>query len=64
MGPYCKDWIGNGQEPFCFLSGKKDGRFCPGAWPIDGVDFYGTNDGGTCSRSESKYFTILEILKI
>ena len=54
VGPYCKDWVGSGQEPFCFLAGRKDGRFCPDAFPLQNVDFYATSDKRTCSRSEGE----------
>ena len=49
-GPYCSDWVKD-DPPFCFLSGRHFGRFCPGAVKWRGTDFYWTEDEMVCESS-------------
>ena len=52
VGPYCSDWI-EGDSPFCFLSNRNVGKFCPGA--VQGAidDLYWTEDDMVCNRSRA-----------
>ena len=59
VGPYCEKWFG--YEPFCYLSGGPEGRWCPGSAKSALGDFYATENQGVCLRSKGK-FTIYAYL--
>ena len=72
-GPYCAKWIKQ-YPPYCYLAGRRLGRFCPGATQSKNNDFYWTEDAAVCNRSIPKVlefslskrppFSIMDIISI
>ena len=54
IGPFCEKWIRT-DPPFCFLSGRADGKVCPGATQNGNTSVYWTEDETICNRSRAKH---------